>query len=264
MLGTVPLEQLTRTHVARMITDLEAAGRGAVTIRPIHATLRSALTDAVKRRRLAHNPAVHAVPPDVVRTERGGWGVAEGVAFLAHVADRADRDTELWNCLIGTGLRKGEAIALHWSDVDLTRRIAQVRQTPSGVDNSRLIFTASKTRGSAAGVGLSKRVIAALQRQRERQDAGAGTVGRCLPGRRPDLLPGERGAAAAGVRAAPLPAAHRGGRSPPRARARSQASGRVHDDRRRGAAGDREQDAPALHGVDHRRRVLAHDGRRRP
>lgn len=105
-LGTMPLEQLTHTHVARLITDLEAAGRGAVTVRRIHATLRSALAAAVKRRRLAHNPAVHAALPEVTRTERGGWGVVEAISFLAHVADADDRDAELFEVLIGTGLRR--------------------------------------------------------------------------------------------------------------------------------------------------------------
>jgi hypothetical protein len=33
------------------------------------------------------------------------------------------------------------------------------------------MFTAPKTRGSSAGVGLSARVVAALQRQQQRQDA---------------------------------------------------------------------------------------------
>lgn len=107
----------------------------------------------------------------MTRTERGGWGVAEGVAFLAHVADAADRDAELFELLIGTGMRKGEALALRWSDVDLLRRVAHVQRTLSVVDNSRLIFTAPKTKGSAAGVGLSKRVTEALARQRARQDA---------------------------------------------------------------------------------------------
>ena len=48
-LGTVPLERLSQAHVARLVADLEAAGRGTVTIRRIHATLRSALSDTVRR-----------------------------------------------------------------------------------------------------------------------------------------------------------------------------------------------------------------------
>jgi hypothetical protein len=83
------------------------AGRGAVTIRRIIATLSSALSDAVKRRRLAHNPAQHAVLPEVDRVERGGWTVDEAVRFLAHASVHGDRDLELWETLIGTGMHKG-------------------------------------------------------------------------------------------------------------------------------------------------------------
>src|SRR4051794_23253994 len=68
-------------------------------------------------------------------------------------------------------MRRGEVLALRWSDVDLEARTLYVhprRGTLSDV-NGRLLFTAPKTPGSSAGVGLSPRVIAAFQRQRERQ-----------------------------------------------------------------------------------------------
>jgi len=46
------------------VADLEATGRSAVTIRRCHATLRSALSDAVERRRLPQNSAQAAETPD--------------------------------------------------------------------------------------------------------------------------------------------------------------------------------------------------------
>ncbi len=177
VLGQVRLERLTHQHVAGMIRDLEIDGRGAVTIRRIVATLSSALSDAVKRRRLVHNPAQHAVLPEVDRVERGGWTVDEAVRFPAHATARGDRDLELWETLIGTGLRKGECLALRWADLDLEHRVLHVRQTLSSVDNARLVFTTPKTRGSAAGVGLSRRVIDALRRQRARQNIDRSTWG---------------------------------------------------------------------------------------
>ena len=48
----------------RASADLEATGRSAVTIRRCHATLRSALSDAVERRRLPQNSAQAAETPD--------------------------------------------------------------------------------------------------------------------------------------------------------------------------------------------------------
>ncbi len=72
----------------------------------------------------------------------------EAIGFLTHLADTEDRDAELFEALICTGLRKGERLALRGSDLELTARIAQVRRLLSSVDNSRLIFTALKTRTS--------------------------------------------------------------------------------------------------------------------
>lgn len=168
VLGGIHLEHLRHDHVRRFIAQLEAEGRGAPTIRRIVGVLSSALADAVKRRRLTHNPAQHAPLPPEDRPERNPWSAAQAVTFLDHV--RGDRLGELYEVLIGCGLRRGEALALRWIDIDLNRRTLVVRRTLSDV-NGHLIFTTPKTKGSAAGVGLSSRVVAALERQRARQDA---------------------------------------------------------------------------------------------
>jgi integrase len=76
---------------------------------------------------------------------------------------------ELYEVFLGTGMRRGEALALHWRDVDLDARMLFVRYTLSNIDNSTPVFTTPKTRTSHAWIGLSGRIVAALQRQRERQ-----------------------------------------------------------------------------------------------
>ncbi|MCA1709059.1 MAG: site-specific integrase, partial [Actinobacteria bacterium] len=172
-LGALPLEQLHHDHVALLIAELEDAGRGAPTIRYVHAVFSSALTDAVKQRRLTHNVAQHVVLPPVQATEREPWTAAEAVAFLDHCHRAGERLADLFEVIIGTGLRRGEALALRWPDLDFTNRalfINPARGTLSDVAG-RLMFTAPKTKGSAAGVGLSSRVVAALQRQSARQAA---------------------------------------------------------------------------------------------
>lgn len=166
-LGAYRLEHLTHRHVAQLIADMEAAGRGAPTIRRCVAVLSSALADAVERRRLPHNVARHAPLPPEGRAERRPWSVEQATRFLAHVRDHVLGP--LFEVLIGCGLRRGEALALRWSDVDLDGRVLQVRQTLSDV-NGALMLTAPKTAGSAAGVGMSSRVVDALRRQRAEQD----------------------------------------------------------------------------------------------
>jgi integrase len=149
------------------VADLVAAGRGATTIRRIIAVLSSALSDAVEQRRVTHNAAQHVVMPKVVKGERPTWSAAQAVTFLDHVAD--DPLGPLFEVLVGCGLRRGEGLALRWSDVDLDARVLYVRRTLSDV-NGRLVFSEPKTRASAAGVGLPSRVVAALRVQQMRQD----------------------------------------------------------------------------------------------
>lgn len=165
-LGAIRLEHLRHTHVSALISDMEAAGRGAPTIRRCIAVLSSALSYAVARRRLTHNVAKHAPLPPEGREERRPWSAEEAVAFLEHVTDH--RLSALWEVLIGCGLRRGEALGLRWSDVDIAGRTLHVRQTLSDI-NGHLVFGTPKTRGSAAGVGLSTRVVEALRKYREQQ-----------------------------------------------------------------------------------------------
>jgi integrase len=112
------------------LPNWEDTGRGAPTIHYVHTVLSSALSDAVKRHRLTHNAAQHVALPPVVTTEREPWTAAEAVAFLDHAHQANDRLTDLFEVIIGTGLRRGEALALHWSDLDLAAR--HCSSTPPG------------------------------------------------------------------------------------------------------------------------------------
>lgn len=170
-LGAVPLEQLNHQHVAAFIAELEDAGRGAPTIRYVHAVLSSALSDAVKQRRLVHNVAQHVALPPTRAAERVPWTAAQAAVFLDYAHRIDDRLADLFEVVIGTGLRRGEALALRWPVVDLAARVLFIHPTRGTLSDiaGHLVFTAPKTKGSAAGVGLSTRVVAALKRQAARQ-----------------------------------------------------------------------------------------------
>jgi integrase len=158
-------------HVARFIDNQLAAGRGATTIRRCVATLSSALGDAVRQRRLPHNPARYAPLPRPCKTSLTCWTPAHAITFLHHCETVEDPLTDLFEVLIGTGLRKGEALALHWADVRIDQVVLFVRYTLSNVRNTTPIMTAPKTKSSHAWVGLSGRVTIALKRQARRQAA---------------------------------------------------------------------------------------------
>jgi integrase len=168
-LGAIRLEELAHHHIAEFITSQLDAGRGKVTLRRCVGTLSSALNDAVRHRRLRYNPARHASVPRAPKRERTCWTPKQAAGFLRYCTQMADPLTELYELIIGTGMRKGEALGLHWAEVDLEQRMLFVRYTLSNVNNTTPVFTTPKTRSSHAWVGLSHRVVRALKRQAERQ-----------------------------------------------------------------------------------------------
>ncbi|MCS7484571.1 site-specific integrase [Umezawaea endophytica] len=155
------------------VHDQLASGRGHVTLRRCVATLSSALGDAVRQHRLAHNAAEYTSVCRPTKYERACWSPAQAACFLRYCTQQNDPLTDLYELIIGTGLRRGEALALHWADVHFDDHVLFVRHTLSNIDNSTPVFTAPKTKSSLAWVGLSDRVCAALRRQAERQPGRA-------------------------------------------------------------------------------------------
>jgi Site-specific recombinase XerD len=168
-LGAIRLEELTHHHVASFVSHQLATGRGLVTVHRCVATLSSALTDAVRHHRLIHNPARYANIPRPRARQRVCWSPAQAAAFLGYCAQVHDPLAELYELIMCTGMRKGEALALHWADVDLDEQVLFVRYTLSNVNNTTPVFTTPKTKSSYTWIGLSERAVHALRRQAERQ-----------------------------------------------------------------------------------------------
>jgi len=72
--------------------------------------------------------------------------------------------------MLGTGLRRGEALALHWGDVDLAAGHVRVRWTLARIDR-RLVFDEPKTDRSRRFVPLPQPVADTLKRHRASQAA---------------------------------------------------------------------------------------------
>ncbi|WP_308296626.1 tyrosine-type recombinase/integrase [Streptomyces sp. ISL-44] len=146
--GTLKLDQLAHRHISAYVTCQLAAGRGRTTLYRCLPTLSSALGDAVRQHRLPHNPASPPVLRRPPSPERHIWTTEEAARFLAHCHWADPEMADLFEVLIGTGMRKGEVLGLHWDDVHLDQGVLYVRCTLSAVDNNRLVITTPKTRSS--------------------------------------------------------------------------------------------------------------------
>ncbi|MCT9005429.1 tyrosine-type recombinase/integrase [Streptomyces rhizosphaerihabitans] len=194
-LGKKRLNRLSPTDVRRFLTEFKVAClcclRGADTQRPedkrvccavgrcckrrpsartvqyIHAVLRSALQQAMREELIARNVARIVETPTVVSQEVRPLDAAE-VRMLLKVA-QPHRLHALWLLLVSTGLRRGEALALTWSDIDLATGTLRVRRNVQRI-RRELIFGTPKTKRSVRTISLPQRCVRALSAHREQQD----------------------------------------------------------------------------------------------
>ena len=170
-LGRVRLLELRASHLDAMYAAITIGKSGRPlspsTIRRIHAVLRSALNTAVKRRMIPYSPAEHIeLAPENPKRPRP-WNISEARVFPAQVS--TDRLGPLYELMLSTGLRRGEAIGLRWQDVDLDGGALFVVQQITEVHGRGVVGT-PKTRRGTRVVALDPRTVDALHRHRATQE----------------------------------------------------------------------------------------------
>lgn len=174
-LGRLALDKVRPSHVEGWVVGLRRKGLAESTVRSAYTVLRSVLDTAVRDGALATNPAAAIRRPKVTSKE-ATYLSPEQVSELISAA-AGSRYALLFAFLVHTGLRRGEALALKWADIDLERGLLRVRGTLARIDGE-LVVTEPKTARSKRFVPLSapaERLLAELlvRVARERQRAGS-------------------------------------------------------------------------------------------
>jgi integrase len=159
-----------RTELGRL-RDPDAPARrlGPTTLRRIHACLSSALTRAVKARKIGFNPAQHVDLPDASRPRVVPWEPVELGRFLDYAVPH--RFGIIYELVAATGLRRGEALGLRWVDLDAVAGALVINQQLVDSGNGAPTFGPPKTAASEhRRVELDKRTVGALLVHRLAQD----------------------------------------------------------------------------------------------
>ncbi|WP_193086451.1 tyrosine-type recombinase/integrase [Brevibacterium aurantiacum] len=168
-LGALELRKVARADVTAFRHDLEEAGRGGTTIRRIHATLSSAFAEAVSDGVMAENVCNGARLPKAGKSDVQIWDLEDVKRFREAAAGH--RLGPLFEVALHTGLRRGELLALRWSDVDLHKRILVVRTNLVQV-GQRVVENSAKTEaGQNRSVPLGDEAVGALLEWKFRQDS---------------------------------------------------------------------------------------------
>lgn len=173
--GAQRLAQLEPLALHAWLNDLLAGGLAPRTVVRLYRELHAALACAMRFGLITANPADLVRPPRVPRTEASFLNREQAQALL-----RASSGTHLEPLLylaLECGARKGELLALRWSDVDLPRRQFRVRRTAREFVGEGVRYDVPKTYRSARAVSLSPRAVVMLERQRDMVVAMRARVG---------------------------------------------------------------------------------------
>lgn len=165
-LGHVELGKLRPSDIEALIVTKRADGLSASTIRTMYTVLRAALEVAVRDGLIRRNVSAAVKRPAVERTEAVFLTAAQAQKLLTAIS--ADRLEALYRLMLATGLRRGEALALHWADVDLDGGVLRVRGTLSRTSKG-LQITEPKTERSRRTVPLPRTAVDTLKAHRSRQ-----------------------------------------------------------------------------------------------
>jgi integrase len=125
------LAEVEPRDVKRYVAEVAASGVSRDTVRLALAPVRALLATALEEGLIRSNPATGIRIPAVVETEGTDAEQARALTEdeLGRLIEKAEPEWRLFvRLLADTGLRIGEAIALHWGDVDLGRRRLSVRR----------------------------------------------------------------------------------------------------------------------------------------
>jgi integrase len=185
-IGTVRVQKLRPVHLNELYAKLQREGGkdgralSARSVGHVHRVLHRALGHAATWGVVAQNVAALVGPPPVPETEITILTEDQIGATLRHLDGRTLRP--IVSFLLGTGTRRGEALALRWKDLDLDKGLVRIErsleQTKAG-----LRFKAPKTKNGRRNVSISPWLVAELKAHRTRQQERRLSLGM---GRAPD------------------------------------------------------------------------------
>ena len=169
-------------------------GLSARTVRYIHTILHAALKDALRWNRVVRNVADAATPPSTTAAkapQTEPWTAEQLRSFLQFTVE--SRYLPVWLFLATSGCRRGEALGLRWSGMDLDAATAVVGHQVTVVEGRIVLKELPKTKRGHV-IRLDTGTVAMLRAHRKTQNeelllVGPGFVDQGLVFCRPDGPP---------------------------------------------------------------------------
>ncbi len=178
-IGDIPLNKLTQSDLQqfyareksngrKIYVETYGAGLSDRMIRAVHTSCRSALEKAVQEGLIRVNPAIGCKLPPKKSREMKVLTPNEIIRFL----NRAKEEDyyELFLLELGTGMRRGEILALKWSDLNFTTGELRIERQVN-VINGRPLISEPKTKASIRTVILPPSLLQILSDYKKKIDS---------------------------------------------------------------------------------------------
>jgi integrase len=187
--GSIRIQKLRAVHLNELYSVLLRSGGadGAVlsarSVGHVHRVLHRALGHAATWGVVSQNVASLVAPPPVPDEEIKILTEEQIGAILRHLGGRSLRP--IVSFLLGTGARRGEALAVRWGDVNFQKNVVRIERSLEQTKGS-IRVKSPKTKNGRRNVTFSPWLAAELRSHRARQDERRLALGM---GRAPDDSP---------------------------------------------------------------------------
>ena len=167
-LGHIEIAKLTPSHIQELESKLLRDGKKPKGVQMVHNILGGALKHALRMELISRNPAAAVTPPSDPKVETFSPEIAQ-VQRLLRTA--ASLDHYFWACIhliAYTGMRRGEALALMWENLDLDEQTLQIK-TSLVITSLGLALEPPKTARGFRTVDLDDLTVGVLRQHRSRQ-----------------------------------------------------------------------------------------------
>ena len=154
--------------IKRLYTLLRKAGTSATMLAKVHSKLKSVMKEAVIDGLLPANPLDRMRAPKAPESNVDFWTESQLLGFLRGVPED-DPAYAMFYVFAFTGLRRGELIGLHWTDLKVWSDgsgVLQVDRSVVAVQGSGFAVMPPKTEKGRRAVSITSDVVDVLNRQR--------------------------------------------------------------------------------------------------
>ena len=168
-LGRLELDKISPAEINSFEAQLTAEGESATSVNLVHAVLSGAMRYAASLELIMRNPASLVSPPTKPKKEAQAPSM-ESVRRMLRLAEELNH--YLFPCihlLAYTGMRRGEAVALTWNNVDLEAGHLNVVASVGRVGRQGLVVDVPKSKSGQRKIDLDARTVEILRDHRRRQ-----------------------------------------------------------------------------------------------